>query len=98
VQEESPEWTRYSGAIFIIVHAVYNAEIVVISGSYKIHEAHLCFIAMETYIIINYGVDLWLMPIACFIGHTYLLIRFYLVLDDVPNNAIPGFYFPVVIQ
>lgn len=72
-------------------------EIVVQNGHYKFYEGYMTFIAIEFFLTYNLVVDIWLCPIAMFVAHTYLLVRFKMYFDT-PDVLIPGLYCPLVFH
>jgi len=89
---------KYGGVVYIFLISVYMTEIVVQNGEYRLYEGFTAMIAFEFYYAIHHVSDIWLFPLASFIGHNYCLIRFYTCLDDINEVIIPCMYVPVVIQ
>jgi len=90
--------TKYAGLFLIFIFNVYMTEIIVQSGAYRIYEGYLAMIAFEFYIAIHLVIDVWYFPLTTFLGHTYLIIRFYTWLEDFTDVIIPSLYVPVIMQ
>ena len=89
-------FARYIGVFLMWTFEVYMTEVNILSSSHRVYEGFLIMISLECWFTTLLVVDILLSPIVVFITHTYIIIRFHMTFEHIPDIIYPAMYCPVI--